>query len=112
MIEIRGTRNATTSWKTVRKRTYKNFDKEGFIKDLWSHQWECLGWTEDMNEMIGAMEVFIAHSLDKLAPIKNFKISNLYRHGLSDETKCLLIERDRMRKLAGKSTRPIQDFLL
>ena len=76
------------------------------MEDLWSHQCECFGWTEDMNEMIGAMEVFIAQSLDKLAPIKNFKISNNYRHGLSDETKCLLIERDRMRILAGKSTDP------
>ena len=106
VIKIRGTRNATTSWKTVKKRTYKNFDKEGFIEDLWYHLWECLGCTEDMNEMIGAMEVFIAQSLDKLAPVKTFKISSNYRQGLSDETKCLLIERDRMRKLAGKSTDP------
>ena len=43
-------------------------------------------------------------ALDQLAPIRTFKIKEKYVHGLTEETKNVMKDRDRARKEINKST--------
>ena len=60
--------------------------------------WKKIGETEDVNEMAQHFNEKVIEALDECAPIKEMKIRQAYKDGLTDRTKAMIKERDRMRK--------------
>ena len=96
-------------WRTIRKRSLKSIGKESLDRALIQRKWESLGEVEDVNVMAEHFTDYVRETLDELAPIRVMKISNQFRHGLTEETKAMMYERNcaRLRVMAGKrSERP------
>ena len=88
--------------RTVWRRCYGNINWDGFRADLINHQWECLAETDNIDQMVLSFEEFINKSLDCHAPVRELHIPIRYKHGLSDETKACIWERNEARrKLKG-----------
>ena len=80
--------------KTVTRRCTKSFTKESWCNNLNMKNWEDLGSTEDIDEMAKIITTFVTESLDECAPVKIFKIRNQNKHGISENTRKLVKERD------------------
>ena len=90
----------TTSSKIVIRRSFKNFSYEQFRQDLYKYPWESFSTVDDPNEMVRVLEDVINNSLDRLAPVREFKIPSNYRHGLTDGTRMMMNQRDVARRKA------------
>ena len=81
----------------------KNFTQEKWKQQLAMKDWEKIGETEDVNEMAQHFNEQVIEALDECAPIKEMKVRQMYRDGLTDRTKAMIKERDRMRKEIKRS---------
>ena len=87
------------SWsKKLTKRSMKNFTQVSWNECLREQEWEKLGLTEDRNEMAKYLNASIIQELDKCAPIKVMKDALAHKFGLSEKTKTLITERDKICK--------------
>jgi hypothetical protein len=84
---------------TIHKRCMKNFTQQKWTGCLAGKEWEDLGKTEDVNEMAQYFNKRVVEALDECAPWKNIKIQKNYKFGISNKTKQLIKERDKVRKL-------------
>ena len=82
---------------TITKRTWKSFNQGKFLETLINKNWEKLADTEDINLLTQLIEKHIVSALDEHAPWKTFVHNKRFRSDLSDKTKSLLRERDRIR---------------
>ena len=62
--------------------------------------------------MVSIFTKNVTRALDKVAPVKKFKIISNYRFGLSEETKELMKKRDRTRKAVQGATGDEKKVLL
>ena len=78
--------------------------KETWCKCLASKNWEELGSMENVDEMASSQIItnLVSESLDQCAPVKSFKIRNQNKHGISEQTRSLIKERDVSRKAVTK----------
>jgi hypothetical protein len=84
---------------TIRKRCMKNFSQQKWTGCLAGKEWEDLGKTEDVNEMAQYFNKRVVEALDECAPCTNIKIQKNYKFGISNKTKQLIKERDKVQKL-------------
>ena len=59
--------------KYVKKRSYRNFDKNSFLTDFHKISWWSLYFTEDVKEAVDVFTSTFSDLLDKHAPIKSFQ---------------------------------------
>ena len=91
--------------KTITKPCIKTLTKSNWCLSLLNRNWEELGQTEDVEDMAEIINKLVTESLDQCAPIKSFKIRNQNKHGISENTRNLIKERDSTRKaLASRSS--------
>ena len=76
----------------------KNFSQQNWNNCLAKKHWEILASTEDVNEMAIMFRDTMEVSLNEIAPFKTFTIKPSYKHGLSQEAKDLIKEREKTRK--------------
>ena len=98
MVGVKTREKRKAEQKFVRKRCMKNFTQEKWKLQLAMKNWEKIGETEDVNEMAQHFNEKVIEALDECAPIKEMKIRQAYKDGLTDRTKAMIKERDRMRK--------------
>ena len=90
-------------FRKIRKRCMKNFTQEKWVNSLVNQQWEDLAQTDNIHEMTNSFNINLQKALDESAPWKCITIHKNYKHGLSDQTKKLIKERDQLRKSINKS---------
>ena len=76
-------------------RTFKNFEKEEFIRDLEEQDWEKLHNEEDINKSTNLLTKILVEALDRHAPKVSFIPQHKNKPWLSKETKEAMKERDR-----------------
>ena len=90
----------------IRKRSFKNFDKDSFIENLESSDLEEVLACSDVND---ATELFvdkISRVLDEMAPIKTIQTRTNYVPWLSEDTKKLQKEKIDAQKKAATTDNP------
>ena len=98
VAEVTGNVRKKTFSRTVTKRSMKNFTHASWNECLREQEWEKLGLTEDPNEMAKYFNSSITQALDKCAPERTIKVHLTHKFGLSEKTKTLIAERDKIRK--------------
>ena len=84
------------------RRDYKHFKLDNFKTELAMKNWEKLGCTTDVNEMVETFDKYVKEALDKYAPVRRMKFHKQYNPHLSSVTKKLMKDRDVLRKQACK----------
>jgi hypothetical protein len=83
----------------IRKRCFKNFDKEAFQRDLILHGGlESIGRAQDVDQQVELLEEMINSVLDAQVPFRMIKQRDCFKSGLSQETKDLMKSRDSLQK--------------
>ena len=77
-----------------KKRSYKNFDEEAFMKEVEQISWWEVYANEDVDIAVDLFTRRLTDILDKMAPVKKFQVRTKYAAWLSDETKERMKERD------------------
>ena len=93
---------------SIKKRKYKNFDIESFLKDVRDSNIESV--VTSIQSIDQAAQVFqdmFTFLLDRYAPVKVFHIRKHYVPYLSEETKLLMEERDSLKLEATKKKDPV-----
>lgn len=89
--------------RTIMKRSLKKLTCKSWNETLIQKNWESLGMTEDPNKMAELFTELVNEALDECAPLKSFKIKPGYKHGLTEEAKRLMKERDAARSQLKRS---------
>ena len=79
-------------------RSYKNFNQNQFNNDLAQQEWERIGETEDVNEMVKIFNELVENAFNKNVPLIKVKIHNHHILGITDETKEMLRARNKARR--------------
>ena len=87
-IEKRSKRKIGKEVKFVR--SYKNFSQEKFNFDLLICNWEYLGLTSDVNEMVNLAQSFIKETFEFNVPLCKIKFNDKHISELQQETKELM----------------------
>ena len=82
----------------ITKRSMKNFNLSTWNVCLASKNWESIGTMTDVNEMAVKFSDLVNDALDDIAPFKKLSLKPDYKHGLSNDTKLLMSERDSARR--------------
>ena len=78
IIATRQSKTIRRSQRIVRKRCFKNFNKEAFIKALQSTKWWDIYSSDDVHEASTLLTNKLTYILDTLAPIKTFQVRKSY----------------------------------
>ena len=93
------TRELKLKPQTVKKRSYKNFDKTEFLCDVRnSNINDATTACDSIEEATEVFQNMFEKILNKHAPIKVFQIRNNYVPYLSEETKLVMAERDALKE--------------
>jgi hypothetical protein len=84
--------------RTVTKRCLKFFTKEKWKRSLAMKEWENLANTENLELMTTCLNMHVAEALDECAPLKTFKVRELHKFRISENTKQSIKDRDIARK--------------
>ena len=90
----------------VRKRMFKNFNKDEFMKMLGESRFEDILYCYDVDYAANMLTSKITTILDILAPVKTIQVKSYYVPGLSQETKDLQRERNFAQKMATLTSHP------
>ena len=107
---IRRSKSFKTSCRYIRKRSYKNFDKQLFIKAVQEVGWLDLYLCNDVNKAVNIFNQKITDILDEMAPMKTFQVRANYAPFLSEKTVKLMKIRDEQHKLASE-TKSREDWI-
>ena len=90
---------------TVKKRSYKNFKVEDFLKEVFESKIdEAVKACEDIDAAAEVFENMFRNILDSHAPIKVFQMRKNYTPYLSEETKTLMKEQKVLKEEVDVST--------
>jgi hypothetical protein len=89
---------------SITKRSFKNFTINSWNESLAQQDWLEVDEEEDVNAMVARFNKNVALALDRVAPVKSFKIRSNHRFGLSESTKDLMKKRDSTRNSINKAT--------
>ena len=84
----------------IRKRNFKNFVPSNFIAAIQQLSWLDVYLCSDVDMAVKLLSDKITFILDEMAPMKTIQIRSNYNPWLSQQTKDMMEERDRMQKLA------------
>ena len=90
----------------VRKRCFKNFKEEDFLKRVREMSLYDLYMCNDVNKATQILTEKLTSILDQLAPLKTVQTRTRYAPWLSPATKSTMKERDAAQKLASASQKP------
>ena len=79
----------------VKKRSYKTFDEEAFLKSVQQLSWWDLYQQTDVSQAVELFTSKINNILDRMAPVKTFQTSSKYCPWLTEDTKVLIGERNK-----------------
>ena len=65
----------------------KKFTQPDWILCLAKQNWEGIGETEDLDQMVHVLDECMKKALDEIAPVKTFTIRPDYKSGVTDQTK-------------------------
>ena len=84
----------------IRKRSFKNFDVEGFKREVSEMRWFDVYSCQDVNIAVHLLTSKLSTALDKYAPVKTIQVRSRYAPWLSDRSKLIMGERDRAQQAA------------
>ena len=99
----RYTKSALRNSRYVKKRSYKNFCPDLFLKSLKETSWWELYSCNDPDEAVEIFTKKLTLILDEMAPIKKYQVCPKYAPWLSNGTKELINDRNLAHKRAAKS---------
>ena len=103
IFATRYARSIKSSPSYIRKRSFKNFDPSDFIYAIQQVSWLEIYLCTEVNQAVKLLSTKITAILDRMAPMKTFQIRNNYCPWLSQLTKDIMLERDRLQKVAAES---------
>ena len=86
--------------RTIRKRSYKSFDKEKYLSDLAQVDWSDVLCCEDLDEATETLTRKLRYILNIHAPWVIFQQRKFFIPWLTNETKQLMADRDRYKEVA------------
>ena len=90
----------------MRKRSFKNFKSEDFVKSVREVSWFVLYLFEDPTQAANLLTKKLTDILDTMAPIRTIQVRSKYAAWLSDQTKNLLKQRDSAQATAAHTRNP------
>ena len=87
----------------IRKRSFKNFVPSDFIAAVQQVRWLDVYLCTDVDKAVKLLSNKITTILDQMAPMKTVQVRTNYNPWLSQQTKDLMIERDRLQKSAAET---------
>ena len=89
--------------KTIEYRSYRTFDKNSFIQDLKSIDWDIIDETQDLDAAVETWNTLFSDVADKHAPIKRSRIKGTKTPWLTAKLKDAMRDRDYHHRKAIKS---------
>ena len=87
----------------VTKRSFKNFNKDDFLKEVKAIHWYDVYMEEDPDKATQIFTKKLKDLMDEHAPVKTFQVRKNYAPWLSKETESIMKERDEAQKKASSS---------
>ena len=87
----------------VSVRSFRNYDKDAFCKDISNAPWSIIENLKDVNESLNGFDSLFNEILDQHAPIKKVKVPVRPNPFVTEEIRVLMRCRDRWRKFSRKS---------
>ena len=103
IMGVRFAKMIRNSTRYVRKRSYKNFDEEQFLKCVKQLSWWDLYQETDVSQAVELFTNKINNILDRMAPVKTFQTSSKYCPWLSEGTKAMIGERNKAQNLVSEN---------
>ena len=100
---VRFSKSLKPSARYTRKRCFKNFKPEEFVKAVKELSWYDVYSCQDANMACQILTSKLCRVLDTMAPIRTIQIHSKYAPWLSDSTKELIKERNYAQKVASAS---------
>ena len=100
---VRSSKSFKSSAKYIRKRSYKNFENQVFIRAVQKISWLDLYLCNDVNEAVDIFTKKITNILDVMAPMKTIQVRSNYVPFLSKQTLELMKARNELQKIASES---------
>ena len=89
---------------SITKRSFKNFTTKSWNESLAQQDWLEVDDEENVDSMVAQFNKNVALALDRVAPVKSFKVRSNHRFGLSESTKELMRNRDSTRHSIGNAS--------
>ena len=89
---------------SITKRSFKNFTTLSWNESLAQQDWLEVDEEEDVDSMVARFNKNVELALDRVAPVKSFKVRSNHRFGLSENTKELMRKRDCTRNSISKAS--------
>ena len=83
-----------------KKRSYKNFNEEEFLKEIENISWWDVYASDDVDVAVDVFTSKLTEILDRMAPVKKFQVRTKYAAWLSENTKERIKDRDRAQQAA------------
>ena len=103
IMGVRFAKMVKTNVRYVRKRSFKNFEETVFLQKIRSLSWWDLYQATDVNKAVDIFTKKVSHVLDQVAPVKTFQTSSKYCPWLTQETKVLIKERNKVQENLSKN---------
>ena len=85
--------------KTIRTRNMKKFNEEAFLTDIAKVSWErVISVNDDSGSMVEAWSDLLSSIIEKLAPIRDIRVSDRTYPWANAELKAMMKSRDRLKK--------------
>ena len=103
IMGVRFAKMVKTNVRYVRKRSFKNFEESVFLQKIRSLSWWDLYQATDVNKAVDIFTKKVSHVLDQVAPVKTFQTSSKYCPWLTQETKVLIKEINKVQENLSKN---------
>ena len=103
ILAVRSSKSIRNSPEYIRKRCYRNFDPQLFIKSVRQTNWLDLYLSTDVNRAVYILTSNITNILNVMAPMKTFQLKKNYNPWISKCTLDMMKERDKLHKIAGQN---------
>ena len=103
IMGVRHSKSFQSRPKYIRKRSYKDFDPQAFLKEVQQVNWLDLYLSTDVDEAVKIFSQRLTDILDVMAPVKTFQVRTKFVPWLSKDTVELMKERDRLHKIAAET---------
>ena len=100
---VRYSKMMKSSTRYVKKRSYKNFDENKFIEKVRKLSWWDIYQSEDVDEAVDLLTTKLSAILNTMAPVRTFQTNSKYCPWLSEQTKLLILERNKAQELVSEN---------
>ena len=103
IFAVRQSKTIRSSPRYIRKRSFKYFNPETFVKAVQEISWLDVYLSSDVDEAVEVFTRSITEILDEMAPMKTIQIRSNYSPWLCKDTLDLMRARDEVQKLAAET---------